>query len=76
VRAITSPRDILVGTPTFFPTCSELLRVARKRDLDTRVRQNNPTGKSIKSLSSPSRKNIPLNPSGKSVALIRASRGR
>jgi hypothetical protein len=31
------------------------------------VRQINPTGKSPKSLSSPSRKNKSLNPSGKSV---------
>ena len=44
-----------------------LLRLARKRNLATRPRQNNPTGKSPKTLSSPSDKNIPLNPSGKSV---------
>jgi hypothetical protein len=36
-------------------------------------RQIDPTGKSPKSLSSPFRKNIPLNPSGKSAALLRAS---
>jgi hypothetical protein len=39
--------------------------------LDLRVRQNNPTGKSLPDfrnpLSSPLRKNISLNPSGKSV---------
>jgi hypothetical protein len=29
--------------------------------------ENNPTGKSLKNLSSPFDKNIPLNPSGKSV---------
>jgi len=39
------------------------------------VRQNNPTGKSLKTLSIPPRKNIPLASSGKSAALIRASRG-
>jgi hypothetical protein len=44
----------------------ELLRLARKRNLEIRVRQNNPTGKSPKTLSSPRAKNIPLNPSGKS----------
>jgi hypothetical protein len=42
------------------------LRFARKQNLETPVRQNNPTGKSLKTLSSPSDKNIPLNPSGKS----------
>jgi len=31
------------------------------------VRQSNPTGKSLKTLSIPSRKNIPLAPSGKSL---------
>jgi hypothetical protein len=36
----------------------KLLRLARKRNLATRVRQNNPTGKSPQTLSSPSRKNI------------------
>jgi hypothetical protein len=45
----------------------ELLRLARKRNLSNRPRQNNPTGKSPKTLSSPLSKNIPLNPSGKSV---------
>jgi len=44
----------------------ELLRFARKRNLEIRPRQNNPTGKSPKTLSSPFEKNIPLNPSGKS----------
>jgi hypothetical protein len=39
---------------------------AGKRNLATRVRQINPTGKSPKTLSSPFEKNIPLNPSGKS----------
>jgi hypothetical protein len=51
----------------------ELLRFARKRNLETRARQNNPTGKSPKTLSSPSDKNIPLNPSGKSVFWLRVS---
>ena len=44
-----------------------LLRFARNDELHCRVRQINPTGKSPKSLSIPSRKNIPLAPSGKSV---------
>jgi hypothetical protein len=48
------------------PPC-ELLRLARKLNPEARVRQNNPTGKSPKTLSSPFCKNIPLNPSGKSV---------
>jgi hypothetical protein len=42
-------------------------RLARKPNLTTRVRQNNPPGKSPKSLSSLTAKNIPLSPSGKSV---------
>jgi hypothetical protein len=45
-----------------------LRRLARKHNLATRVRQNNPTGKSLKNLSSPSAKNIPLSPSSKSLA--------
>jgi hypothetical protein len=56
------------------PLC-ELLRFPRKQNLMQRLRQTNPTGKSAKTLSSPSDKNIPLNPSGKSAALIRASHG-
>jgi hypothetical protein len=44
----------------------DLLRLPRKRNLATRPRHINPTGKSPKTLSSPSDKNIPLNPSGKS----------
>jgi hypothetical protein len=39
---------------------------ARKRYLETRARQDTPAGKSPKTLAIPSRKNIPLNPSGKS----------
>jgi hypothetical protein len=46
---------------------SQLRRLARKRNLAGRPRQNNATGKSPKNLSSPRRKNIPLNTSGKSV---------
>jgi hypothetical protein len=46
---------------------------ARKRNLATWPRQNNATGKSPPTLSSPLRKNIPLVPSGKSVALLFAS---
>jgi hypothetical protein len=39
----------------------------RKHNLPTRLRQNNPPGKSRKSLSSLAAKNIPLSPSGKSM---------
>jgi hypothetical protein len=39
---------------------------AQAKCCDPSLRQNNPTGKSPKTLSSPSDKNIPLNPSGKS----------
>jgi hypothetical protein len=39
----------------------------RKHNLASRLRQNNPTGKSLKNLSIPAAKNIPLSPSGKSV---------
>jgi hypothetical protein len=45
----------------------ELLRPARKRNLATRAATKQPAGQITKSLSSPSRKNIPLNGSGKSV---------
>ena len=45
----------------------ELRRVSRKHKLMPEVRQINPTGKSLKTLSIPSRKNIPLASSGKSV---------
>jgi hypothetical protein len=45
----------------------QLRRLARKRNLATGPRQNNPTGKSPQTLSSPPAKNIPLNTSGKSV---------
>jgi hypothetical protein len=44
-----------------------LLRCARNDEMRCRVRHNNPTGKSPKSLSILSSKNIPLAPSGKSV---------
>jgi hypothetical protein len=54
------------GLPLTQPT--KLLRAARKRNLAAGLRQNNPPGKSPKSLSSPSRKNIPLNMSCKSPA--------
>ena len=47
--------------------------LARNDEETFSLRQINPTGKSLKSLSSPSRKNIPLTPSGKSVTLICAS---
>ena len=55
------------------PRKCELLRLARKRNLETKARQINPTGKSLKTLSSPFRKNIPLNPSGKSMLWLRVS---
>jgi hypothetical protein len=56
----------MVGTLRFaHPT--KLLRFTRKEKMKPRPRQNNPTGKSLKTLSSPFEKNIPLNPSGKSV---------
>jgi hypothetical protein len=45
----------------------QLRRPARKRNLAARPRQNGTTGKSVKTLSSPSAKNIPLNVSAKSV---------
>jgi hypothetical protein len=51
----------------------ELRRLVRKRNLASRVRQNNATGKSPQTLSSPSDKNIPVASSGKSVVFLRAS---
>jgi hypothetical protein len=44
-----------------------LLRFECNDDFDAWPRQNDPTGKSAKGLSSPRAKNIPLSPSGKSV---------
>jgi hypothetical protein len=44
-----------------------LLRFGRNDGFDTWLRQNDPTGKSLKSLSSPCARNIPLSSSGKSV---------
>jgi hypothetical protein len=48
----------------------QLLRLARKRNLATWLRQNNPPGKSPKTLSSPPAKNIPLNMEAKSPAYL------
>jgi hypothetical protein len=48
----------------------QLLRPVRKRNFETTPRQNNPTGKSLKTLSSPLAKNIPLNIEGKSPAYL------
>jgi hypothetical protein len=47
---------------------ADLLRFARKRNLASGLRQNNPPGKSPESLSSPFAKNIPLHMSCKSPA--------
>jgi hypothetical protein len=58
------------GTPVASlsgPRRSQVLRFARNDEWAFLLRQINPTGKSSKFLSSPSRKNIPLNLSGKSV---------
>ena len=52
---------------------SRLRRLARKRNLAIWPRQNNATGKSVKTLSSPLEKNIPLPPSGKSVVSLHPS---
>ena len=46
----------------------EWLRITRKRNSGARLRQTGTTGKSLQFLSIPSRKNIPLNASGKSAA--------
>jgi hypothetical protein len=65
-RCVSDPRlqDLIaLGTSNK----RQLRRLARKPNLATRLRQNNPTGKSLKTLSSPAAKNIPLSPSGKSV---------
>jgi hypothetical protein len=60
------PRLAMVGTHRFAHS-TKLLRFTCKEEMKPRPRQNNPTGKSPKTLSSPFEKNIPLNPSGKSV---------
>jgi hypothetical protein len=46
----------------------ELLRLARKRNLDAAPATKQPDGQISKTLSSPPSKNIPLNASGKSGA--------
>jgi hypothetical protein len=42
-----------LGIVALHPSCEALLHFARKRNLATGPRQNNPTGKSPKILSSP-----------------------
>ena len=75
-RLARSPRDD-VARPHHeglrSATICELLRFTRKRNPAALLRPINTTGKSPKSLSTPPRKNIPLNPSGKSVVRIRPS---
>jgi hypothetical protein len=46
----------------------ELICFARKRNFNAQLRQTGTTGKSVKSLSIPSRENIPLSFSPKSAA--------
>jgi hypothetical protein len=48
-------------------TPCELRRLARKQNLETRAATKQPDGQITRNLSSPLSKNIPLNPSGKSV---------
>src|SRR5438270_11859640 len=50
------------------PADCELICFARKLNLDAQLRQNQHDGQISQNLSSPSRKNIPLNTSGKSTA--------
>ena len=64
---------ILVGYGLRLTQAAILLRFTRKRNLAAGPRQNNPPGKSPKTLSSLWRKNIPLNVSGKSVIWLRVS---
>src|SRR4051794_26050204 len=51
-----------------------LLRFARNDDVAGVAATKQPDGQISKNLSSPSRKNIPLTPSGKSALRLRASR--
>ena len=59
----------LVGFTKLYPPYGycEARRCVRKQDFAADLRQTNTTGKSLKSLSSTSRKNFPLKPSGKST---------
>jgi hypothetical protein len=60
---------MMVGTLRFaHPTDCELICLPRKRNLMQRPATNQHDGQITKNLSSPSRKNIPLNPQAKSVA--------
>jgi hypothetical protein len=56
-----------VSNPSLCMPRYRLLRSARNDECEFEVRQSNATGKSVQSLSIPSRKNIPLAPSGKSL---------
>ena len=59
----------MMGTLHFaYPTGCELICLARKRNFMQRPATNWHDGQITKNLSSPSRKNIPLNLSGKSFA--------
>ena len=61
-------RCLMVGTLRFaHPTDRELICFARKRNFMQRPVTNWHDGQITKNMSSPSRKNIPLNLSGKSV---------
>jgi hypothetical protein len=54
-------------TPSYELCPHALLRRARKRNLAIRAATKQPAGQITQNLSSPSRKNIPLSSSGKSV---------
>jgi hypothetical protein len=74
VQCIVRPVAIIpIVIPSVEIAKPELRRLARKKNLATSLRQNNATGKSPKTLSSPLQKNIPFNLSGKSVVYFRAS---
>ena len=61
------------SNPSLLKRRHGLLRFARNDEIAWSLRQSNPTGKSPETLSIPLAKNIPLNASGKSAALLRPS---
>jgi hypothetical protein len=58
----------MVSTLSLCPPYDVRAVIAMNDEESLLLRQNSSTGKSAKNLSSPSRKNIPLNLSGKSAA--------
>jgi hypothetical protein len=66
IKADLTTLNLWVHAPTQLRS-ADCVALARNNDLDAAGATKQPDGQITKSLSSPSRKNIPLSPSGKSV---------